>query len=60
MRNADSSRDVIIRTNKWADALRFYGSVLGFTVASREAQIVGFETGAFRLYVEPGEPCCPA
>lgn len=59
MRNVKSSRDVIIRTNKWAEALRFYESVLGFAVASRDEEMVGFETGAFRLYVEAGPPHGP-
>lgn len=59
MRNIKSSRDVIIRTKEWADAVRFYESVLGFTVASRDKEMVGFETGAFRLYVEAGQPHGP-
>jgi catechol 2,3-dioxygenase-like lactoylglutathione lyase family enzyme len=59
MRNINSSRDIIIRTSKWAEAVRFYESVLGFTVASRDPEMVGFETGAFRLYVEAGEPHGP-
>jgi len=49
-----SSRDVIIRTGEWSEAVRFYERVLGFDVASRAESIVGFETGAFRLYVEAG------
>ena len=51
---AKSSRDVIIRTGSLADAERFYGSVLGFAVASRRPGLVGFETGSFCLYVEKG------
>ena len=47
-----SSRDVIIRAEAWADAVRFYESVFGFEIAARSAEIVGFETGALRLYVE--------
>ena len=54
-----SSRDVIIRTENWPEALRFYERVLGFSVASRAATMVGFETGAFRLYVEAGPPHGP-
>jgi hypothetical protein len=34
--------------------------VLGFTVSSQDAAMVGFETGAFRLYVEAGQPHGPA
>jgi catechol 2,3-dioxygenase-like lactoylglutathione lyase family enzyme len=50
-----SSRDVIIRTQHWAEAIQFYTSVLGLPVTSRDATIVGFETGSFSLYVEKGD-----
>lgn len=50
-----SSRDVIIRTRHWAEALRFYQQVLGFSLASRAEGMAGLETGSFRLYVEAGE-----
>ena len=49
-----SSRDVILRTEQWDAARRFYGGVLGLSVAHEGESIVGFETGAFRLYVERG------
>ena len=49
-----SSRDVIIRTTNWEEAIRFYGSVLGLPVTSSSATMVGFETGSFCLYVEKG------
>ncbi len=49
-----SSRDVIIRAEAWAEAVRFYETVLGFQVSSRGAEIVGIETGALCLYVEKG------
>jgi len=49
-----SSRDVIIRTVAWADAVNFYTSVLGLEVVHRGERLVGFEAGAFRLYVEKG------
>jgi catechol 2,3-dioxygenase-like lactoylglutathione lyase family enzyme len=49
-----SSRDVIVRTGKWSDAVSFYGSVLGLPTAYEDAIMVGFETGSFRLYVEKG------
>jgi catechol 2,3-dioxygenase-like lactoylglutathione lyase family enzyme len=54
MPDISSSRDVIIRTGNWSEAVRFYEKVLGFAVSSRTATMVGFETGAFRLYVEAG------
>jgi predicted enzyme related to lactoylglutathione lyase len=50
-----SSRDVIIRTDAWAKATKFYGSVLGLPVTHRSKTLVGFETGAFCLYVEKGD-----
>jgi len=54
-----SSRDVIIRTAAWKEAVRFYQSVLGFTLVSGDERIAGLETGAFRLYVEAGAPHGP-
>ena len=59
MPNINSSRDVIIRTRNWQQAVRFYEGVLGFAVSSRAEAMVGFETGAFRLYVEAGQPHGP-
>jgi predicted enzyme related to lactoylglutathione lyase len=50
-----SSRDVIVRTEKWSEALEFYRSVLGLPITERSETIVGFETGAFCLYVERGK-----
>ncbi len=54
-----SSRDVIIRTDAWQEATAFYGSILGLPVVHRSDGLVGFETGAFCLYVEKGEPHGP-
>jgi len=50
-----ASRDIIIRTEKWSEALRFYESVLGLPITERSETIAGFETGAFCLYVERGK-----
>ena len=50
-----STREVVIRTEAWEEATRFYGSVLGLPVSYRGESIVGFETGAFCLYVEKGK-----
>jgi predicted enzyme related to lactoylglutathione lyase len=50
-----ASRDVIVRTEKWSEALKFYGSVLGLPITHRSETIVGFETGSFCLYVEQGK-----
>jgi len=49
-----SSREVIIRTQAWAEAAHFYGSTLGLPVTYRGKSMLGFETGAFCLYVEKG------
>jgi predicted enzyme related to lactoylglutathione lyase len=50
-----ASRDIIIRTEKWSEALKFYESVLGLPITERSETIVGFETGAFCLCVERGK-----
>jgi catechol 2,3-dioxygenase-like lactoylglutathione lyase family enzyme len=49
-----ASRDVIIRTENFAAATRFYGEVLGLPVAYSGDNLIGFDAGSFRLYVEPG------
>jgi catechol 2,3-dioxygenase-like lactoylglutathione lyase family enzyme len=54
-----ASRDVIIRTENFEAASRFYGSVLGFKKFHDTESMAGFETGAFRLYVERGPPHGP-
>jgi catechol 2,3-dioxygenase-like lactoylglutathione lyase family enzyme len=49
-----SSRDVIIRTEAWAEATTYYAEVLGLPVVHRSENLMGFETGEFCLYVERG------
>jgi predicted enzyme related to lactoylglutathione lyase len=49
-----ATRDVIIRTERFEDAVRFYESVLGLKIVQRSESLVGFDAGAFRLYVEHG------
>jgi predicted enzyme related to lactoylglutathione lyase len=49
-----ASRDVIIRTEAFDAAARFYESVLGLKKFLDGESLAGFETGAFRLYVERG------
>jgi catechol 2,3-dioxygenase-like lactoylglutathione lyase family enzyme len=49
-----SSRDVIIQVDDWTKAVEFYETTLGFHIVHRSPAIVGFETGAFCLYVEKG------
>jgi catechol 2,3-dioxygenase-like lactoylglutathione lyase family enzyme len=54
-----SSRDIIIRTESWEEATKFYESVLGFPITHRSENILGFETGSICLYVEKGPPHGP-
>ena len=49
-----ASRDVIVRTAQWDDALAFYGKVLGLAMTPAGDGLARFETGAFALYVERG------
>ena len=49
-----SSRDIILRTNRWDEAVQFYEMILGFKVIYRADNMVGFDTGALVLYVEKG------
>jgi predicted enzyme related to lactoylglutathione lyase len=51
-----SSRDIIIRSDHWDAAGRFYADVLGLPVSYRAEKMLGFETGSFCLYVESGPP----
>ena len=50
-----SARDVIVRTEAFTQAVQFYAGVLGLRMCYETADLVGFETGAFCLYVERGE-----
>jgi len=54
-----ASRDVIIRTDKFDEATKFYEHVLGLPIAYKSATLYGFDAGSFRLYVEPGPPHGP-
>ncbi|HEY4772089.1 MAG TPA: VOC family protein [Steroidobacteraceae bacterium] len=54
-----ASREVIIRTPAWLEAIHFYASVLGLPITYRSDTIVGFETGGFCLYVERGAKHAP-
>ena len=49
-----STREVILRTEEWRQAVEFYANVLRLPVAHADPQLVGLETGAVRLYVEKG------
>lgn len=54
-----TSREVIVRTQDWVAATRFYESVLGLPVTLRTDNLMGFESGAFCLYVEKGHVHAP-
>src|SRR3974390_882404 len=49
-----ASRDIIIRTERFDEAVDFYQSVMGFPVVHNGVSIVGFDAGAFQLFVERG------
>ncbi len=49
-----STRDVIIRSNDLSAAKAFYNGVMGFAIVADSERLVGFDTGSFTLYVEPG------
>ncbi len=49
-----ATRDVVIRTGSWDAACAFYARALGLRVCHQGEALIGFETGSFRLYVEPG------
>jgi catechol 2,3-dioxygenase-like lactoylglutathione lyase family enzyme len=49
-----SSRDILIQTDKLNDAAIFYTKVLGLKVIERSEQMIGFETGSFRLFLDKG------
>jgi catechol 2,3-dioxygenase-like lactoylglutathione lyase family enzyme len=50
----ESTRDIIIQTNKFTEAIHFYKNVMRFPVTQQSEKLLGFETGSFCLYVEPG------
>jgi len=54
-----SSRDVILQSPKFSESVQFYENVIGLPVAYRSDRLVGFETGSFCLYVEPGDASGP-
>jgi 2-hydroxychromene-2-carboxylate isomerase/predicted enzyme related to lactoylglutathione lyase len=54
-----STRDVIVRTKDFEAAVGFYEKTLGFRHTLRKDHLVGFETGAFQLFVEKGAPHGP-
>jgi catechol 2,3-dioxygenase-like lactoylglutathione lyase family enzyme len=49
-----TTRDVIIQSERFDQAAAFYRDVLGFQPTVENDRLVGFETGSFQLFVEPG------
>jgi catechol 2,3-dioxygenase-like lactoylglutathione lyase family enzyme len=54
-----STRDIIIKVDGVKAAKAFYRDVLGFRLVDDDDRMLGFETGSFMLFVEPGEPSGP-
>ena len=49
-----ASRDVLLQCEDIDEAARFYETVLGLSVFRRDPDLVGLETGAFRLFLDRG------
>ncbi|HEY3785604.1 MAG TPA: VOC family protein [Steroidobacteraceae bacterium] len=49
-----ASRDIIIRTERFTEAICFYSTVIGLAVVHQGDTLVGYDAGAFVLYVEKG------
>ena len=47
-----STRDIIIHTGKFEEAVRFYEQTLALPVTMKSDRLVGFETGSFQLFVD--------
>jgi hypothetical protein len=50
---AKTTRDILIQTDRIEEAKRFYGQTLGFARCDDGTGMVGYDTGAFRLYLDP-------
>jgi predicted enzyme related to lactoylglutathione lyase len=49
-----STRDFIVRTEAFDEAVTFYQTALGLKMERVNATMAGFDTGAFKMYVEKG------
>jgi catechol 2,3-dioxygenase-like lactoylglutathione lyase family enzyme len=54
-----SSRDVLVQTENLDAAAIFYEKVLGLKIFQRTGQLIGFDAGNFRLFIDKGEPYGP-
>jgi predicted enzyme related to lactoylglutathione lyase len=52
MKKFTSTRDIIIHTGKFEEAVRFYEETLALPVTMRSDKLIGFETGSFQLFVD--------
>jgi predicted enzyme related to lactoylglutathione lyase len=52
MKKFASTRDIIIHTGKFEEAVRFYEEVLELPITMKSDKLVGFETGSFQLFVD--------
>ncbi|HET9393669.1 MAG TPA: VOC family protein [Candidatus Rubrimentiphilum sp.] len=50
-----STSDVMLRAKDLQEAKNYYNGVLGFPITSESERVIGFDTGSFILYFEPGE-----
>jgi catechol 2,3-dioxygenase-like lactoylglutathione lyase family enzyme len=50
-----STSDVIFRTADLGAARAYYHGVLGFPIVVDSERMMGFDTGAFTVYFEPGD-----
>lgn len=56
MKKFASTRDIIIHTGEFEEAVRFYEEVLALPVTMKSGKLVGFETGSFQLFVDARDP----
>jgi len=54
-----STKDAIFRARDLKAVKAFYGGKLGLPLIAESDSLVGFDTGAFTLYFELGEPDGP-
>jgi len=54
-----STRDVLIQTPSIETAAAFYENQLGLKEFYRTGTVIGLEAGAFRLFIDKGEPYGP-
>jgi len=56
MNKFTSTRDIIIHTGKFEEAVRFYQQDLALAVTMKSENLVGFETGSFQLFIDGRDP----